>query len=292
VRCRFPSLLVSLTFASAVVAGQGPTFRSAANGVRVDVLVTDRNRPVQNLVANDFEVLDNGVPQRIESLGQTEPLDLFFTFERSGSIKGQTLVRLKDAARAVLDQLDPSDRAALLAFDQSFLLSAPLTADQSTLRQAIDGLVAGGGTAVLDALYASLTLAEGRTRRTLILLFSDGLDNQSWLSQREVLAVARESDAIVYAIAHKPLGSAGPDEALLKELVEATGGRVVWVEATERLKSVFLAMLQEMRSRYLLTYSPSGVETGGWHTLTVRLKNKAGRVIARRGYVAQPGASR
>jgi hypothetical protein len=66
----------------------------------------------------------------------------------------------------------------------------------------------------------------------------------------------------------------------------------VWVEATERLKSVFLAMLQEMRSRYLLTYSPSGVETGGWHTLTVRLKNKAGRVIARRGYVAHPEASR
>jgi VWFA-related protein len=292
VRCRVSSLLVSLTFASAVVAGQGPTFRSAASGVRVDVLVTDRNRPVQNLVADDFEVLDNGVRQRIESLGQTEPLDLFFTFDRSGSIQGQTLVRLKDASRAVLDQLDPSDRAALLAFDQSFQLRAPLTADRSSLRQAIDGLAAGGGTAVLDALYASLTLAEGRTRRTLILLFSDGLDNQSWLSESEVLTVARESDAIVYAIAHKPLGSAGPDEALLKELVEASGGRVVWVEAAERLKGVFLAMLQEMRSRYLLTYSPSGVETGGWHTLTVRLKNKPGRVTARRGYLGQREESR
>jgi hypothetical protein len=46
----------------------------------------------------------------------------------------------------------------------------------------------------------------------LILLFSDGLDNQSWLSQGEVQAVARESEAIVYAIAHKPIGSVGSDE--------------------------------------------------------------------------------
>ena len=145
---------------------------------------------------------------------------------------------------------------------------------------------------MLDALYASLTLAEGGSRRTLILLFSDGLDNQSWLSQREVQAVARESEAIVYAIAHKPIGSAGPDEVLLKELAEVTGGRLVRVEAPERLSTVFLAMLQEMRSRYLLTYSPSGVEAGGWHTLTVRLKNKPGRVTARRGYFGQQTGSR
>jgi hypothetical protein len=51
-------------------------------------------------------------------------------------------------------------------------------------------------------------------------------------------------------------------------------------------------MLQEMRSRYLLTYSPSGVEPGGWHTLTVRLKNKSGRVTARRGYFGQREESR
>lgn len=290
---RLFGVLVLALCGSALVVAQNPTFRAATNGVRIDVLVTDRNRPVQNLVANDFEVFDNGVPQTIESLaGRSEPLDVFFTFDRSGSIRGETLVRLKDASGAVIDQLEPADRAALMTFDQSFLLKPPLTADQSALRAAIGRLAAGGGTAMLDALYASLTLAEGGSRRTLILLFSDGLDNQSWLSQREVQTVARESEAIVYAIAHKPIGSAGPDEVLLKELAEATGGRLVRVEAPERLRPVFLAMLQEMRSRYLLTYSPNGVEAGGWHTLTVRLKNKPGRVTARRGYFGQQTRAR
>jgi hypothetical protein len=127
-------------------------------------------------------------------------------------------------------------------------------------------------------------VSESRTRRTLILLFTDGRDNLSWLSKGDVLQVARESEAVVYALALKSRDSEGLDETLLKELTGATGGRVIWVEATERLTGVFLSMLQEMRNRYLLTYSPTGVDASGWHTLLVRLKHKSGRVVARQGY--------
>ena len=233
-------------------------------------------------------MLDNGVPQKIESLlGETEPLDVLFTFDRSSSVQGERLRRLKDASYAVLDHLAPADRAGLVTFDDSFLLRTPLGADPTVIRSAVDSIEPGGATALLDTVYAALTLAESRTRRTFILLFTDGWDNLSWLSKRDVLNLARESEAVVYAVAHKSSDSSGPDEALLRELTGATGGRVVFVDASDRLTKIFVAMLQEMRSRYLMTYSPTGVDASGWHTLSVRLKHKSGRVVARHGYFQQ-----
>jgi Ca-activated chloride channel family protein len=290
-------ITLPILMASTVIkarADQQPTFPAAVSLVRVDVLVTDGKKPVSNLTPQDFEVLDNGVPQKVESiLGATEPLDVLFTLDRSASVKGRTIRQLKEASEAVLDQLNPTDRAGLLTFNHSFLLEAPLTTDQLALRAAINRLKAGGATALLDAVYVALTLAESRTRRSVILLCTDGHDNQSWLSKPEVLQVARESEALVYALALKAADSDGTGETLLRELTGATGGRVIWVDANERLTGVFLSMLREMRDRYLLTYSPAGVDASGWHTLSVRLKHKRGRVVAREGYLVpvrqQPG---
>jgi len=286
---RLVLLLVSISSVWTVRAAQLPTFRARVSLVRIDVLVTDRNKPVLNLMPQDFDVLDNGVPQKIESIfGETEPLDVLFTFDRSGSVQGETIRHLKDASHAVLDQLTPADRAGLITFNYSFRLRAPLTTDQTAIRSAIGSIEPGGATALLDTMYAALSLAESRSRRTLILLFTDGWDNLSWLSKGKVLNVARESEAVVYAVAYKSRDSSGPDEALLKDLSEATGGRVVWVDTSDRLTRVFVAMLHEMRSRYLLTYSPTGVDTPGWHAISVRLKHKTGRVVARHGYFLRP----
>jgi Ca-activated chloride channel family protein len=264
---------------------QAPAFRVSVNLVRVDALVIDHNKPVLNLIADDFEVLDNGQQQRIEAaFAETAPLDLYFVFDRSGSVQGETLAQLKQAAYAGLDQLSLTDRAALLTFDYAFHLRPPLTTDLASVRMAIDRMEPGGATALFDALYAALTLAESSPRRTLVLLFTDGRDNFSYLSERDVLNVARRSDAVVYAVAFKSPYVAGPDEPVLHELAGASGGRVVLVDEPDRLKTEFVSVLREMRSRYLLMFSPTALNAIGWHKLTVRLKHRSGRVIARSGY--------
>jgi VWFA-related protein len=194
------------------------------------------------------------------------------------------VTRLKEAARALLDQLEPADRAGLITFDQSFVSKSALTGDHAAVRSAIDSIEPGGATALVDTVYAALGLAEGRGRRTLILLFTDGWDSLSWLPERVALKMARESEAVVYAVARRPRNVGSGGDAFLGELTEATGGRVVWVERVERLTETFVTMLEEMRARYLLTYAPAGVDGAGWHTLSVRLKQKRGRVTARQGY--------
>ncbi len=75
---------------------------------------------------------------------------------------------------------------------------------------------------------------------------------------------------------------------LLQVLGERTGGRVIHADWSRDLGPVFDALIREYRQRYVLWFVPNGVATGdGWHPLTVRLRNRVGRVHARSGYFSR-----
>ena len=122
------------------------------------------------------------------------------------------------------------------------------------------------------------------------------------LPQAAVLAAARRTDAVVYAVtvarparldwsrldggAHLPLGFDDDPSAdkSLAEVCSLTGGRVFVADTTRDLASRFRAIVEEFKNRYLLTYTPSGVPASGWHPLQVRVKRGGVKVNARRGY--------
>ena len=74
-------------------------------------------------------------------------------------------------------------------------------------------------------------------------------------------------------------------ERFLPALAKETGGTYLDVEATSRLRDAFVRILREFRTRYVITYTPQGVDATGWHPLEVTLKGKRGKVTARRGYL-------
>ena len=74
-------------------------------------------------------------------------------------------------------------------------------------------------------------------------------------------------------------------EPFLNALAEETGGKYIDAKRSDRLRETFVTIVTEFRSRYLLTYTPQGVDAGGWHPIDVRLKSKKGKVTARRGYM-------
>jgi VWFA-related protein len=283
-------------------------FTVKVDAVRVDVLVTDGNRPVTGLAASDFELRDNSVPQRIEAIAMEDvALSVMLALDTSESVAGVALGYLQQAASAVVELLAPADRAALMSFSGSIKLRAPWTSDRPTLTAAIAATEASGMTALHDAAYAALTLKDDQSGRALVLIFSDGDDTAGWLSGQSVLDIARRTEAVVYAVGLRsavPLSQGyrvdfrsgtQPDvpnapEVTLKErflnaLAQETGGKYIDAERSDRLRATFVQIVNEFRSRYLLTYTPSGVETGGWHALDVRLKGKKGKVQARRGYL-------
>lgn len=267
--------------AIAAVAAQAPTFTSKVEVVRVDVLVTDKGQPIVNLGANDFELLDNGVPQQIDFVSYEQiPLNLVLALDMSDSVAGERLDNLRGAGTALLAGLKKDDQAGLVTFSNLVALGSGLTTDRAPVREALEDAGGAGNTALVDGVYAGITLGESDVGRALLIVFSDGLDTVSWLTSRAVLDIAKRSDVVAYAVS---TGRAQPE--FLRDLTAFTGGRLFEVEKTANLSAIFLDVLQEFRQRYLLSYTPRGVAKDGWHRLDVRVKRR-GTVKARPGYLA------
>jgi VWFA-related protein len=197
-------------------------------------------------------------------------------------VAGEKMTQLIDASKAVLARLRPGDRASLVTFSQRTTISQPLTSDVGSVVRALTRVYPIGRTSMADALYAGLSMRDTSDSRAMVLLFSDGADNSSWLTMKQVGQVARESDAVVYAV--------GLDKRLrddVKDITEDTGGAVVVAQSSKDLKPLFDRLVREMQGRYVLRYYPNGVAKGGWHTIEVRVPGRRAEVVARRGYWRQ-----
>jgi VWFA-related protein len=249
--------------------------------VRLDVLVTDNGRTVRGLAANDFEIVDNGVAQTADLVSFEEiPLNVVLTVDASSSVVGQRLDDLRDAGRALLDALKKGDQAALVAFNEVITREAELTPNLARVKDALAAVAADGRTGLIDATYAAITVADADLGRGLLILFSDGVDTASWLTERMVIDAARRSDVVVYAVSAAP-----KPPAFLRDVTNETGGRFYEVGSTRDLRRVFLAALDEFRQRYLVSYTPVGVQGEGWHKVDVKVKGRRATIRARPGYL-------
>ena len=269
---------------SVVTVAQQPMFSSRLEAVRVDVLVTDNGRLVRGLVPADFVVLDNGIPQTVDIASfETLPVNVILALDHSRSVTGERLAQLQDAARTVLRALAPRDQAALITFSHRVALQQALTHDGGAVVDAVDAAQPGGQTSLFDGVYAGLLAGVNDPSRNLLLVFSDGVDTASWLSSAQIIETAKRSDVVVYALSPKDAGSA----PFLRDLTEQTGGSAFEVDSLGELSSRFVAILEEFRHRYLLSYSPKGAPSPGWHRLEVKLKNRRATIKARPGYTGR-----
>ncbi|HSL24136.1 MAG TPA: VWA domain-containing protein [Vicinamibacterales bacterium] len=257
-------------------------FSSRVEAVRVDVLVTQKGKPVLGLKPPDFEVLDNGVPQQVDLASFEQiPLNVVLVLDMSDSVEGERLDHLRSAGRALLERLEPADRAGLITFGHAVMLRSELTGDIGRLRSALDSATTPLGlTSLIDACYAGIALGESDIGRALVVVFSDGVDTLSFLSADDVIQIARRSDAVVYGASVR-----GENRAeFLRDLSDTTGGDLFQVDSTHDLGQTFLAILHEFRHRYLVSYSPRDVSNDGWHRLEVRVNRRNVTVKARPGY--------
>ncbi len=279
-------------------------FKSGVDVVRVDALVTQDRRPVSGLKAGDFDLRDNGVAQSILAADvESLPLSVIFVLDTSGSVAGNKMQHLGEAVDLILEGLHHDDRAALVTFSHRVWLRTPLIADFAGLRSMMSSAEAAGGTALHDAVFAALAISDVQDSRPLLVVFSDGLDNMSWMSADVVERAARRSNAVVYGVAvaagvkMTSVGGTGNFRRLvptpnyvkgqtdfLDALAAATGGRVLKADTTGNLPSAFDEVLREFRTRYVLTYSPRGVDAPGWHSIDVKVKTRTVDVKARAGY--------
>ncbi len=275
---------LALLLGTGLTAGpQQPTFSSRVEAVRVDVLVTDRGKAVTGLRPDDFDVRDEGVLQEIDLVQLDRvPLNVVLGLDVSESVNGERLEHLQSAGTSLLRGLQKDDRAALLTFSHAVRLRQELTSDIARVQETLADVVPSGLTSIVDGASAAIALAGSDVGRSLLIVFSDGIDTASFLSPKLVVQSARRSDVVVYGVAMR--GRLSP--TFLKDLGEVTGGSLFEIESTKDLSQTFLRILTEFRQRYLLSFQPRGVSTTGWHRLEVRVKGRRGIVRARAGYQA------
>lgn len=293
---RVPIAAVLLGTSVAIIgAEQQPVFRAGVDVVRIDVSVMNGLNPVAGLKAENFVVTDNGVSQTLDSVSlDTVPLNLMLVLDTSGSLAGERLTHLIEAVNGLVKSLRAEDAAALMTFSEPIRLAVKATRDRAPLITELTSLTADGATSVNDAIFLALQLrpADAGESRPVLLLFSDGRDTSSWLRSDHVIEATKRSGMLVHVVelvADEWLGARGVEarpSAFLGTLADTGGGRRWFAKSSRDLRELFGKALNELRARYLLTYSPSAVSREGWHDVKVTLKNARGELTARPGYFA------
>lgn len=275
------ALLVLLAVAMQIPA-PAPTFRTAVETVRLDVSVTKNGVPVKGLTAADFVVTDEGTRQVVETVSlERMPLSVQLVLDTSGSVVGDRLQQLASAGVGLVNSLRDGDEAGLVTFGGLVRIAAPMSRDLMPLREALASLKAGGQTAVRDAVQIALSMPHADAARPMMLLFTDGLDGASWLTEEDAIGSARITGSVIHVV--RVEGDAGGVPRFLSRLASATGGRT-WSAASPRdLGRLFNTVLEEMRGRYLLSFTPTSGARRGWHDVKVTVRS-GGDVNARPGY--------
>jgi VWFA-related protein len=282
---------VAALIASATVAAQVPQFRATTEAVTVDVSVRDRTRVVPNLAAEDFEVLDNGVVQKVldVSFGKL-PIDVTVALDVSLSVDGQRLDQMRRGIRQLMADLGPDDRLRLVAFNMRVTRVLDFTNDVVAADRALQDFSAGGGTAIWDTAATLIAAAHPPDRRHLLVLFTDGTDSVSFTATDSLVALAQRMSTTISSVVPTtirltvgtPLTAGG---RLLQTLATETGGAFVRMTSpTQELGETFRQALEQFRSTYVLHFQPEH-SGSGFRTLQVSVRGKPDyTVTARRGY--------
>jgi Ca-activated chloride channel homolog len=260
--------------------------RSAAN-IRVDsnlvlvpVLVTDHiDRLVTGLGKERFKLFDDKIEQEITHFSSEDaPVSVVLVFDCSGSM-GDKLKKSRIAVAEFLKTANPEDEFALVEFNDGARVVSDFSDRPEELQNRLAFSAAKGRTALLDGICLAMNLTRhAKYARKAIVIISDGGDNCSRYTEKEVKNRAREADVQIYSIGIlEPAMARGrtPEEmigpALLEEVSEVTGGRLYEIDDVNQLPAVAVQLGMALRNQYVLGYSPSVPRDGKFHRITVKL---------------------
>jgi VWFA-related protein len=272
-----------------------PTVRVHTDEVNVVFTVVDKDgKFVRDLKQEQFRIVDNNLPpkQVMNFAAQTDlPLHVGLLIDASNSIRDRFQFE-KDAASEFLYEIirPKSDRAFVLAFDETWDVTQDFTGDLDKLRSGVKAIVAGGGTALWDAVYFSCRdklmkePSTGAVRRAIILV-SDGEDNQSRVYEKEAVDMAQRAEVIIYTISTSLVNRHTRGDDNLKMLAEATGGRAFFPVKLDDVVAAFADIQNELRSQYSISYRPDNFAANGqFRQIQIVADSKKYKVRAKKGY--------
>jgi len=237
---------------------------------------------MQNLKREDFELFEEGAEQQLVSLLVDDaPVSVGVVFDASSSMTNKVAASA-DAVDQFFQSRVPGDEFSLVRFSDSPNYLSGFTSDIQDISSRLHSIRPSGWTALNDAIYLSIQkMRAARNPRKVLLVLSDGGDNNSRYSRRELEQLVREADVQVYSITFFE-GS-----RLLESISNESGGRLVHIHNRAGLPGAIETISRAMRSQYLLSYYSSNPQNDGkYRRIRVSVKDPALHVSWRHGYYA------
>jgi Ca-activated chloride channel homolog len=298
-----PALVLALAFSMCIVAtGVSPAAAGQRNDGRirsevrlVSVLssVLDRNgRPATDLTADQFEVFEEGVKQKIELVEPEtqQPLDITLMIETSWSEYTDLDFETEAASRFIQKLVRPGDRLALFEFADAVTQISPFSSSVPTLQAALKHIGRGVGTALYDAVYLGAQTLERNPlgRRRVIVVVTDGGETSSAADFESARQAALRADALLYTILVRVVknesGRNTAGEHALETIADSTGGATYYPIGMSEVNAMYDRIDRELRTQYRIAYYPNPrPPAGAYRTLEVRVKCEC-KVRSRKAY--------
>jgi VWFA-related protein len=258
--------------------GKEYTISVDVNEVVLHATVVDsKGRVVNNLKQDDFRVYEDGATQTITHFAHADvPVTMGIVIDDSGSMR-EKREKVNAAALIFAKTSNPQDQVFVVNFNDVYYLDTPgdFATTIEDLKSALDKIDSRGGTALRDAVIASLDhLKLGNRDKKVLLVITDGEDNASRYTLEELMAKAQKSNAVIYTI-----GLLGSEETsgifkvrggearraakVLKELAEATGGEPYFPKSLDEVESTCQQIAHDIRNQYTLAYRPTNLKKDG-----------------------------
>jgi VWFA-related protein len=264
-------------------------------------MVTDNNdRMITGLTREHFRLWDEKTEQVISHFAAEDvPVSITLLFDASGSM-GKKLAQSRAAVMAFINAGNPDDEFSLIQFNDHPQLLQGFTSRTEDIQDRMRFIQSRGRTALLDGIMLALAeMRHARHQRKAILILSDGGDNESRYTVREVTSRLREADVQIYSIGiMEPLPNRDRSleemagAALMDEIARQTGGRLFEVENLNDLPDIAAKIGAVLRNQYMLGYVPTNnMRDGKYHRVRVKIARPKGlprlRTSFRSGYFAR-----
>jgi VWFA-related protein len=290
--------LLLLTVVSDAKKQDGRVFRGRTDLVALDVAVKDKSgRPVESLIADDFLVIEDNVPQRLQFFSPPGgvPLAVVLLVDYSQSMAGEPLACAKRAVAAFLNTLGAEDLVQVLAFNDVPVRIYPMGPGGPAAAEAVEQLEAKGTTRLYDSIVVAQRDLDRAVRHSAqqyqkaIVILSDGEDTRSSQTFDDVLDDARRSTTAVSAISIRTdeHGRWLPPPYEITQLTMDTGGQTVTIRHLSDLTAAYQDIQADLRQQYRLGYvSSSSDNDGRWRRVSVRVRDANLVARTRSGYYA------
>ena len=270
--------------------------------ITLTVTVTDTyGRYVSGLSKGAFSVLDNKEPVEITYFSDDDsPVSVGVIFDVSGSMSGDKVKRARDALSKFIQTSHDSDEYFLIAFNSRAQLLLDKTRDGTSVLNKLTFVETKSQTALYDACYLGVEKVQrGAHQKRALLVISDGQDNNSRYTFKELQKLLKESDVTLYAIgilsgndAGSSLGMEG--QGILDELAGVSGGKAFFPRSAAEMDDIFEQIALELRHQYSIGYKPETFTNDGkWHRVKVKVTSPRGLprlfVRTKEGYYAASG---